>query len=217
MAPWSACGQDSALTLTLTLTLGLQPAAPNCPCVAPTARAGGPSGSGRTQHVPVRPQPPAATIQRVYRVRTGRPAHLETEAPRHVWLRKPLPVRGNGTGVYSSAPGRVLAPYLRVDTAGAPLWALVRSGVYFWHVDDSGAQRLTTTQARPLQRTWPRAGLCPPSHIDFGHVWPRMTAPVALGRGCVARGARTKWWRITYDRVIQWREIGTLPRAGNTR
>ena len=33
-----------ALTLTLALINPSQPAAPNCPCVAPTARAGGPSG-----------------------------------------------------------------------------------------------------------------------------------------------------------------------------
>ena len=33
-----------ALTPTLTLALGSQPAAPNCPCVASTARAGEPSG-----------------------------------------------------------------------------------------------------------------------------------------------------------------------------
>ena len=61
-------------------------------------------------------------------------------------------------------------------------------------VGGTTAQRLTTTQARPLQRTWPRAGLCPSSYIDCIHVRPRIPAPVALGPGCVARGARTKWW-----------------------
>ena len=149
-----------ALTLTLALINPSQPAAPNCPCVAPTARAGGPSGSGRTQHVPVPPQPPEATVQRVHRVRKDRPARLETETPRHVWLRKPLPVRGNGTGVYSSAPGRVLAPYLRVDTAGLRCgpWSGQERTVSTWIIvgrttanDDTGATSSAhLAESRPL-------------------------------------------------------------------
>ena len=169
--------------------------------------------------IELKPWPPAAPILRVYCVR--RPSWPASK-----------PRRQGTFGSESRFPSGETAQACTARHQGGTwhhIYARIprglRCGPWFgqertfgtWHVDDSGPQRLTTAQARPLQRTWPRAGLCPPPHIDFGHVWPRMTAPVALGPECVARGARTKWRRITYDRVIQWREIGTLPRAGNTR